>query len=414
MSRLYNTFEFIGNINIAKNKDKFHKVDTYDSGWEKHTLNFAVKESNTNSAFVELQGGLSSVKANKVMTFGKGTENVKGAKLEIPWSDRLKDETVDMVADFKKTVIDYTTDSDLKEKLNQLRYEIRQLEFKDKLTPDETEKLSNLRTEYREKAVDRHEFIHPYDAVIFLSTTLDTYKEYKFRVTGSVIMSVWKGKFYRRFEPSFVEIVDSETPSQLRATMDIFFTKDALDDKDFKKDKKVYIDGYVIDYDNQSKKEIFCPQQFVINAQKVDFENEMHVKRFEYLKNKFSAANKKSVYHLQWLVNIFRGADKVEFTEKDLTPSQREAIEFGLNKLSDFAPKGGMLGDNVYENRLVKPLLVNVNEYNDFSNGALESDYSIEDLDYVAPVQQEEKQEEKQETKKEETKQDVDLEDLFG
>jgi hypothetical protein len=298
MSRLYNTFEFIGNINIAKNKDKFHKVDTYDSGWEKHTLNFAIKESNTNSAFVELQGGLSNVKTNKVMTFGKGTENVKGAKLEIPWSDRLKDETVDMVADFKKTVIDFTTDSDLKEKLNQLRYEIRQLEFKDKLTPDETEKLSNLRTEYRTQAIDRHEFIHPYDAVIFLSTTLDTYKEYKFRVTGSVIMSVWKGKFYRRFEPSFIEIVDSETPSQLRATMDIFFTKDALDDKDFKKDKKVYIDGYVIDYDNQSKKEIFCPQQFVINAQKVDFENEMHVKRFEYLKNKFSAANKKSVYHL--------------------------------------------------------------------------------------------------------------------
>jgi hypothetical protein len=102
MSRLYNTFEFIGNINIAKNKDKFHKVDKYDSGWEKHTLNFAVKESNTNSAFVELQGGYSKVKLNKVMTMGKGTENVKGTKLEIPWDDRLKDVTVDMVADFRK------------------------------------------------------------------------------------------------------------------------------------------------------------------------------------------------------------------------------------------------------------------------------------------------------------------------
>jgi hypothetical protein len=413
MSRLYNTFEFIGQINIAKNKEKFHKVDKFDSGWEKHTLNFAVKESNTNSVFVELQGGLSSVKQNKVVTFGKGTENVKGAKLEIPWSDRLKDETVDMVADFKKTVVDFTTDKELKEALGLLRYEIRTLEYKDKLTPDEQEKLTKLRKEYKEKAVDRHEFIHPYDAVIFLSSTLDTFKEYKFRVIGSVIMSAWNGKFYRRFEPSFIEIVDSETPAQLRATMDIFFAKDAVDEKDFKKDKKVYIEGYVMDYDNQSKKDVFFPQQFVINAQKIDFENEMHVKRFEYLKNKFNVT-KKGVYHLQWLVNIFRGADKVEFTEKDLTAAQKEAIEFGLNKLEDFAPKGGMLGDNVYENRLIKPLLVNVNEYNDFTNGAVESAYSVDDLEYV-PVQREEKKEEKkEEPKKEESKQEVELDDLFA
>jgi hypothetical protein len=413
MSRLYNTFEFIGHVNIPKNKDKFHKVDKYDSGWEKHTLNFAVKESNTNSAFVEIQGGYSNVKPNKVMTFGKGTENVKGAKLEIPWADRLKPETVEMVADFKKTVVDFTSDLELKEKLNQLRYEIRMLEFKDELTPDEEEKLAALRTEHTETAVDRYEFIHPYDAIVCLSNKLEDYKAFKLRLTGSVIMSAWKGKYYRRFEPTLIEVVDSETPSQLKATMDIFFTKDTVDEKDFKKDKKVYIDGYVIDYDGQAKKDQFFPQQFVINAQKVDFENEMHVKRFEYLKNKFTVTNKKGVYHLQWLVNIFRGADKVEFTEKDLTPSQREAIEFGLNKLEDFAPKGGMLGDNVYENRLVKPLLVTVNEHNDFTNGAVESDYTVDDLDYV-PAQREEKKEEKEEPKKETKKQDVDLEDLFG
>ncbi|MGG2091334.1 hypothetical protein AB1283_01030 [Bacillus sp. S13(2024)] len=411
MARLYNNFEFIGHINIAKNKDKFYKIDSYDSGWEKHTLNFAVKESNTNSAFVELQGGYSKVKPNKVVTFGKGTENVKGSKLEIPWDDRLKDETVEMVADFKKVVVDFTIDKELKEKLNQLRYEIRTLEFKDKLTPDEQEKLTSLRKEYKEKAVDRYEFIHPYDAINMLSNKLENYKEFKFRVTGNVIMSAWKGKFYRRFEADLIEIVEDDTPSQLRATIDVFFTKDSVDNKDFKKDKKVYIEGYVMDYDNQSKKDVFFPMQFVINAQKVDFENEMHVKRFEYLKNKFSI--KKGVHHLQWTVNIFRGADKVEFTEKDLTPAQKEAIEFGYNKLEDFAPKGGMLGDSVYENRLVKPNLQKVNDDNDFTNGAIESDYKEEDLDYVY-VQPETKKEEVKESVTETKKPEVDLEDLFA
>jgi hypothetical protein len=413
MSRLYNTFDFVGNINIPKNKEKFHTVDKYDSGWEKHTLNFAVQESKTNGSFVEMTGGLSSVKVNKVVTFGKGTENNKGSKLEIPWADRLKPETVDMVADFKKIVVDFTTEKELKEKLNQLRYEIRTLEYKDALTDDEKEKLAKLKEEYKEKAVDRHEFIHAYDAIILLSNSLETYKDHRFHITGSVVLSEWKGKFYRKFEPELIEVVtDSEVPSKLRATYDIFFTKDAVDDRDFAKEKKVYIDGYVLSYDNQAKKDQFFPTQFIINAAKIDFTNEMHVKRFEYLKNKF-AVKGKGVYHLQWEVNIFRGADKVEFTEKDLTPAQKEAIEFGLNKLEDFAPKGGMLGESVVENRLVKPNVQKVNDYNDFSNGAVESDYTVDDLDFV-PAQREEKKEEKQEPKKEEQKQDVELDDLFG
>jgi hypothetical protein len=142
-------------------------------------------------------------------------------------------------------------------------------------------------------------------------------------------------------------------------------------------------------------------------------ENEDHVRRLEFLKRKFEVKGK-GVNHLQWQVNIFRGAEKVEFTEKDLTPAQKEAIEFGYNKLEDFAPKGGMLGDNIYENRLVKPNLQKVNDFTDFSNGAIESEFTVEDLEYV-PVQQDKKKEEpKPEPKKEQPKQEVELDDLFG
>jgi hypothetical protein len=347
------------------------------------------------------------------MTTGKSTENTQGAKLEIPWSERLKPETVDMVAEFRKVIVDLTTDKELKGKLSQLRYEIRSLEYKDKLTDDEQEKLKSLREEHREKAVDRHEFIHSYDAIILLSTMLDTYKEHKFHITGNVNFSYWNGNFYRTFEPQVIEIVDEDTKPQLRATMDIFFTKGALDEKDFKKDKKIYVDGYVLSRDAAAKKDAFFPQQFVINAQKVDMENEDHVRRLEFLKRKFEVKGK-GVNHLQWQVNIFRGAEKVEFTEKDLTPAQKEAIEFGYNKLEDFAPKGGMLGDNIYENRLVKPNLQKVNDFTDFSNGAIESEFTVEDLEYV-PVQQDKKKEEpKPEPKKEQPKQEVELDDLFG
>jgi hypothetical protein len=132
----------------------------------------------------------------------------------------------------------------------------------------------------------------------------------------------------------------------------------------------------------------------------------------EFLKKKFDVKDK-GIYHLQWQVNIFRGADKVEFTEKDLTQAQKEAISFGYNKLEDFAPRGGMLGDNVYENRLVKPTLVKVNEQNDFSNGAVKTDYTQDDLD-VIPVPVAKKENKPEEPKQEEKKPIVELDDLFG
>jgi hypothetical protein len=386
MSRLYNTFEFIGAVQIPKNKEKFLDVRESASGWVGHRLNFGVQQSKTNSVFVEMYGGYSKSKQNKVYSFSKGTENEKGTKLEIPWDDRLKDETVNMVADFKKIVIDLETDPEVKEKVGQLRYEIRSLEYKDTLTDEERQKLTDLNKELKEVGVNRKEFIHEYDAVIYLSENLESVKDHKLRLTGSVENNYHNGKFYRKFKPELIEIAEADAIPKLRAYMDVFFTKDAIDEADFKEEKKVYVNGHVLCYDSKEKKDMFFPQLFVLNAQKVDFENEMHVKRFNFLKNKFDVKGK-GVYHLQWEVSIFRGADKVEFTYEDLTQDQKESVDFGLNKVEDFEPKGGMLGENTEETRLIKPILQQVNDKNDFREGAVESTYELEDLDYV-PTQQ--------------------------
>lgn len=383
MARLYNTFEFIGNIQIPKDQNRFHNVKTSDSGWEGHRLNFSIQESNTNSVFLELYGGFFKSKKNVVKTMGKSLGNEKSSMLEIPWDDRLHKETIDMVADFRKVVVDYTTDFELKEELRQLRYEIFNLERQDSLTENDKETLAKLKNKLEEKDQSRYEFIHNYDAINYLSGTLNEYKNFKFRVTGNVEVNHHNGKFYRKFNPTLFEIVSNDTPAKLRATMDIFFTKDALDETDFKDEKKIYVNGYIQSYDGNAKKDVFFPQQFIINATKVDFENEKHVGRFNFLKNKFNVKGK-GVYHLQWEVNIFRGAESIEFTIDDLTADQREAVEFGFNKLDDFKPKGGLLGSNIEENRLVKPILKKLNESNDFTEGAVETSYEPEELEYTA------------------------------
>lgn len=417
MSRLYNTFEFVGNIAIPKSKEKFHEVKVSPSGWEGHRLNFAVQESKTNSVYLEMYGGFSQSKPNKVFSFSKGELGEKGSKLEIPWEDRLKPETIEMVADFKKIVVDFTTDFELKEEANQLRYEMRKIEFKDDITDEDKSKLVELEQKLNEKTSDRKEFIHEYDAVNYLSSLLEDYKDYKFRVTGGIELNEWKGKFYRKFKPELIEIVPNDERSKLSAQMDIFFTKDSLDEADFKEEKKVYINGYVLSYDSKAKKDAFFPQQFIINGAKLDFENELHANRFNFFKNSFNVKGK-GVYHLVWQVNIFRGADKVEFSHDDLTAQQKEMVALGLNKLEDFAPKGGMFGETVEENRLIKPLLKKFNAQNDFTEGALESEYDVEDLEYVTTADENykdvAKEEKKEEPKSEAKKDDVDLDDLFA
>ncbi|MES9778965.1 hypothetical protein ABWK44_19310, partial [Bacillus velezensis] len=163
MSKLYNTFEFIGNLFISKNKEKFHEIKEYDSGWVKERLSFAVQESKTNSVFVEIEGGYSKSKQNKVFSFSKGTENEKGSRLEIPWEDRLKEETVNMVADFSKILINLNDES-TKAKLNELKFKIRGLEMKGSLTEEENKTVSTLKGEYKQLNVNGAEFIHEYDA----------------------------------------------------------------------------------------------------------------------------------------------------------------------------------------------------------------------------------------------------------
>lgn len=416
MARLYNTFDFVGHIFIPNDQNKFHRVNESASGWEGHTLTFAVQESKNNSVFVELYGGYNKAKPNTVYSFSKGLGGEKGSPIEIPWNKRLDPDIVNMVADFRKIIVDFTIDEDVRELRNDILAGIRRLEFKDHLTDEDKKELAEYRQDLRDKVPERYEFIHPYDAVLALANQLPVYKDHKFRIRGDIEFNEWNGEFYRKFVPRVIEIVPEDTPNQLKAQIDIYFTKDSLDDRRVRSENRVYIDGYVLSYDYKAKKDQFFPQQFVINTEKVDFENEKQVRLLELLKKQFKVTGR-GVYHLPWEVNIFRGAETVEFTEKDLTPEQRELVAFGLNKVEDFAPKGGLLGEAIQENRLVKPILRNFGNGNDFSSGAVETEFTEDDLVFEF-TKQEQKQQNTVSTpldKSSDATEALDqLEDLFG
>lgn len=421
-NRLYNTFNFIGELGIPKDKNKFHeKINTKNPNWDFYKINFGIKESKTNSAFLELFGGYQKDGKGKVYSFSKGKNGEKGSKLEIPWGDRNKESVMDNVADFKKIIIDLETDFEKKKERNKLFYRIVNIEKRENKTEEDKEKLEKYKKEFKEKSDNRHEFITEYDAIQFLAKNLKKYEQYKFRITGSLDLTEYKGNCYKKYIPETIEIVPNDTKNRLSATVDIFFDEDCIDDEDFMEDKKIFINGYLQNYVRDEGDDRFFPQTFIINGTKLDLENEKHMAILDILKGSFKPDDE-GYHHLQYEIRVYRGAEKVEFTYEDLTDEQKKYVDCGISSVEDYAPRGGLLGNNVNEFRIVKPILKKVGNF-DFKEGALHS--GLEEDEFLEKIIQdtsdikyddiknEDKEEDIKVGKEEKSTDDV-FNDLFG
>jgi len=385
MARMYNTFDFTGELGFAKEP---LKVKPFDSGWNKHNFSFAIIESKTNKGFVSLEAGLNvgNGKPNIAYTGTKGLFGEPSSNnVQVPWEDRLNPSIVDSVPDYRKTIIDLTPVGTSKDEFYNTKREIYNLETKENPTQEDKDKLLELYDKARNILPERKEFINTYDAIQFFMSKLEEYKGRKFRVKGNIEKSHWNEKFYTNFVPSSIELVSDEERNKLGLNLDLFFTKGAVDEVDFAKEKVIRFDTYILSRDNAQKKDVFFPQQTVLNASKLDLDNPKHTGRVELIKKMLTGKSNKNVYHMAFEGKYFRGADEVEFTEKDLTPLQKECVELGINKIEDFKPKGGMLGETIEEFRVTLPLIKKFNDSNDFSDGIVESTYEVEDLTYVAP-----------------------------
>lgn len=293
-------------------------------------MNFGIKESDTNMAFVE---GFDSTQ-DVIKTL-----DTNNKKIEIKWSDRFDDEVKKQVVDFKKTIVDLGDDFG-----------------------------------------GRQEFISQYDALLFLK---ENFKEYKGKVavTGDLIKEEYKGKFYDKFKFNKVLAVSDDIKNKLALTVDLFYNKESVDKSSLKDDKKVFIEGYILQYVSKDKSSYFFPMNVVFNASKYDFEIERHKKLFDYKMSYVDIQNKKYV-HIPWDVRYVSGAEEAEFTEDMLTKKQKEQIELGIKNIEDFKPKKKVLGERINEYRLFDPQLTG-----EFAEGLVECEYTnkeFEDLLFIA------------------------------
>lgn len=296
-------------------------------------LNLVVIAATNNRAFVEMAG----FKNDVIKTY-----DPDGNELNIDWDDRF--DATDKVANYKKNVI--TLDG------------------------------------------DRHEFVSEYDFIKFVIEHIDEIKHKRFTATGQLKKNVYKGKISDKFvlQNLFEVKEDDEKKNQLRVVSEFFYNAEGIDTADWKKEKKLYINGYTKEYIDKDNKAVYVPRSVTFNCSKVDFENEMHVKRVKFKlallnlgldEDKITSKLKKSKYYAMSVVLSYsNGAEEIEFDESSLTPNQRLSIELGMKKLDDFKPKG-----SIYGNRVVEYKLVDYNLNGDYADGAVTLDESASDFE---------------------------------
>ncbi len=359
-------FNFVGEIVFPKKdskrpffKEMTKKVDKKTKNMA--SLNFGVKESDTNMAFVEaFDGEQDTIK----------TMNTDNEKINIAWSDRSDDEVIKQVAGYKKYTLDLGEDFG-----------------------------------------GRQEFITLYDFIKSAAELLPQYKG-KVAVVGQMVKEFYKGTWYDKFKVQNIYAVDSERKSRLSITADVYYGKDSADKTDFKEDKKIYLDGYIpqyIDRDNGTK---YVPQRFVFSAEKYDLENnEKHKKLYDF-KMKFIDVKGKTMVHIPWECVLINGAETVEWTEDMLTDAQKEMCELGIKTPEDFKPRGKIVGDRINEIRLLQPVLKD-----DFANGLVDTEMKFDEFeDEIYSQASDEKIEDlekKAEDKKTEPSTEIEEEDLF-
>ena len=318
-------FKFIGEVLIPKKNEDFLKewMGGQNGKTQMKSLTFRIKENDHNAATVDLFGSKTDIIKSR---------SIDGNNIEIPWDERNAEETLKIVPFNKKFIADLGD--------------------------------------------ERKEFVCSYDMIEYLAENLPDY-EGKLVVTGTWEKNPYNGNFYDKFRINGVYAAKPDDKSKLVLTMDFYSNAEDVDMTDFKKEKKIRIDGYISQYDRERRGDVFLPQSVVLSAEKYDMEKESHAKKWGLLKKyAIDSLSKKKMKHLRWECRYLNGSEEVDFNESMLTQSQKEMIDLGFKTLDDFKPKGSVFGDKIREVRLSAPNLTGV-----FADGILECDETMQEFE---------------------------------
>ena len=385
-------FEMLGRISLGKETEKFkpYSETTYDSGWVKKRIMFNAI-CGDNRHLLTVDAGAFADGHGDVYTFSKGSvdengKRTKGESLKIPFKDRLTSSKLAEVAEFKKFVFDL-------EKPNR-RYKLEKAAEKIKegtsLTDEELAELeveseADVKTALEKSIKKRHEFISEWDFVDFIKKVIESgkYSDKKFYIkgNGNYQYSDKNERVYESYVPTRIYLADDNAEEYCTATINVIFNRDSVDDMSVEEKGKYYINGYMMQYDNNRKGDIPCPVTVTIPVAPEDA-SDKDKKKVEAIKRKFVVEDE-SWKELGVVVKMLNGAQKTEITDDMLTDEQKEDLECGLITLDDIRADlgGSVYGDRVQEYQFDKIA-------RGFTKGRNDTVYTDDDM-VIKPIENE-------------------------
>lgn len=358
-----NNFEIVGKLSIGKESEKFtpYEERSFPSGWGKARLLFNVQAAE-NRHMLTSEGMYKEDGTGIIHSFTKGSvdekthERIKGEKIQIPWKDRHKSETLEKIAEFKKYIVDL-------EKYGR-RYELQDALKKQEegtLTDEELQSLgvTDLAQALEDSKKKRKEFISEYDYAVYLNKLIksDKLKDKVFKVLGEIVYNESNGKIYKKLVPSRIYLVDDKEDQTSTAQVTVFYNKESLDENSYEDSKKYYLNGFVRNYDGQRKMDISFPVQLVIDDSKEDEK----VQKFNKLLASQFTVDDDSWKEFGVKVKLLDGAQKAEITEDMMSDFQKQMLELDMMTLDEIkAEIRKETGGEIYGDKVQEMVVVNV------------------------------------------------------
>jgi hypothetical protein len=384
-------FEMTGKLSISKETEKFKPWDErkYDSGWVKRRLLFNVT-CGDNRHMLSVDDGSFEDGHGDVYTFTKSTvdesgNKKKGESITIPFKERLTSPRIAEVAEFKKYIFDLEKPGRryglekaaerLKEGRNLTDEELKNLGLENE--SEVTEALENSKKK-------RHEFITKWDYAEFIKKVIDSgkYSDAKFFIRGNGEYSYSENneRVYESYVPTRIYLAADDSEESSTATVNILFNSESLDTMSADEKKKYYVNGWMMEYDNNRRGNIPVPVTVTIPLPSEDTDQKAK-RRIESLKHKFTVDDE-SIKEYGVVVNMLNGAQKTEITEDMLTDEQRDDLDCGLITMDDIRAELGssVYGERIREYEFVRPA-------RGFTKGRQETVYTAEDM-VIRPIEE--------------------------
>lgn len=382
-------FEMTGKLSISKETEKFHPYTekTYPSGWVRKQLLFNVT-CGDNRHMLTVTAGAFADGHGDIYSFTKGgvDENgnkVKGESIQIPFKERLTSPKLAEIAEFKKFIIDLEQPG--------RRYKLQNMADKlhegKELTDEELkavglESKDDVVTALEKSNKKRHEFISEWDYIDFIKKVIgsEKYKDKLFfiRGNGEYQYSDNQQKVYESYIPTRIYLAADDAEPSSTATINIIFNSESLDEMSAEEKGKYYVNGHMMEYDQNRKANIPVPVTIVIPVPEDD---EKGKKKAEAFKHKFMVDDD-TYKEYGAIVNMLNGAQKTEITEDMLTDEQREDLDLGIITMDDIRAEigGNVYGDRIREYQLVKPA-------RGFTKGRQDTVWTDEDM-IIKPIEE--------------------------